>query len=99
MIGRADYEARRAERAMLPPRTFPRTAIALRAYEAAGEALDAATNENAAEVVAAWDAALQAVGEAFAADTIDINPNGVGLPWKHFHVEIKFARSLVAEGK
>jgi len=68
-------------------RTFTRTEAALAAYDAAGEAMDVlpaeATSADALAVVRAWDAALAAAGEAFAADTLDINPNGVGT-FQHF---------------
>lgn len=81
-----------------PRRTFTRTAAALAAYDAAGDALetvDAKDEAACTAVVEAWDATLAAVGEAFAADTLDINPNGVGT-FQHFGHLVKFARQCVA---
>lgn len=80
-----------------PRRTFSRTAAALEAYDAAGdrlEAVDAKDEAACAAVVEAWDARLAEVGEAFALDTIDINPNGVGT-FQHFGHLVKFARKCV----
>ena len=85
-------------------RDFTRTRAALAAYDAAGDAMDAhprdASNEAALAVIAAWDAALMAVAEAFADDTADVNARATALEgWSHFNHMVKSARQFAADDK
>lgn len=81
-------------------RTFTRTAAALAAYDAAGDAVDQVdlTNHEACAVgLTAWDAALRAVGEAFADDTADINDRALvleGFRFHHFDADLRHARRI-----
>jgi hypothetical protein len=78
------------------PRSFNRTRAALAAYDAVGEAMDTATDDNASAVVAAWDAALRGVAEAFADDTADVNDRALVLEGfrQHDGADLRAARAL-----
>lgn len=74
-----------------------RTMTALAAYDATCEAMDAATNESADRAVKAYDAALWAVGEAFAADTADRNRREECFPHSHQSHVLQFIRRMADE--
>jgi hypothetical protein len=85
----------------LTPRDFSRTAAALAAYDAAGEAMDRVDPADAAAcltAVAAWDAALRTVAEAVADDTADVNDRAVVLAGfgSHSGIDLRTARQWAA---
>ena len=78
---------------------FTRTAAALAAYDAAGEAMDRAdpkSHRECAEAVEGWDAALRAVAEAFADDTADVNDRAEVLRGfgQHWCADLQQARQI-----
>jgi hypothetical protein len=81
------------------PRSFTRTAAALAAYDAAGEAMDVAvTDAECVAAVEAWDRGLRLVAEAFADDTADINDRALVLSgFQHNGADLKFARRMASK--
>jgi hypothetical protein len=82
-------------------RDFTRTAAALAAYDAAGEAMDRVDPRDGGAclaAVAAWDAALRAVAEAVADDTSDVNDRAVVLAGfgSHRGIDLRMARQWAA---
>ncbi len=79
-------------------RHFKRTAAALAAYDAAGEAMDRADPGDqvaCSGAVAGWDAALRGVAEAFADDTANINDRVEVLRgFQHNSADLEFARRI-----